>query len=288
MKYLVATDGSVNARACVHDLSRSQLAEDDRIKVVAVWNSDPLALIPPKLNNANAVALVNETVSALRLSFGDRVTGDCLRGDVVASILKAAQTWGADKILMGAHASSNLPEALISDNSKEILRKAKSSVVIYRHSTESFDRSGPKKVLWCIDSAAQANRVFVLLQNHIDLPSSSELRILHVLQSAELWERRAVPRDPSVDENALHRDRMQQLMDEQIQKIKDIRPDVIASTFMVEGSSPVSGILKYAGEWRADLIVTGAHTYTLGERILLGSASEELVSKAGCSVEVVR
>jgi nucleotide-binding universal stress UspA family protein len=289
MKYLIATDGSSNARACVQDMSISTLSHDDQIKVIAVWNADPFALIPAKLDNAKALSLVRETVDALQLSFGDRVSSECLRGDVVTMILRTAQTWQADKILIGAHAYTGMPEALIGDIAKEVLRKSKNSVVVYRHLPEGTIKAVPKKVLWCIDSAALANRVFVLLQNPIDLPLAAELRILHILQSVDAMGRKSsVQHDMSSDRDSIHRNEMQQLMDEQIEKIRRIRPDVAASTAMVEGVNPVAGILKYASDWQADLIVTGAHTYTVGERILLGSASEELVNRATCSVEVVR
>jgi nucleotide-binding universal stress UspA family protein len=289
MRYLVATDGSVNAKACVQDLSISHLAPDDVVKVIAIWNSDPFAVIAPRLNNAKALSLVNETVNSLKASFGDRVTGECVRGDVVAMILKSAQTWQADKILIGAHAYTDMPAALVSDIAKEVLRKAKQSVVVYRHLPDGTLKTGPKKVLWCLDSAPLANRIFVLLQNQIDLPLASELRVLHILQTVDFIKRRKEPgQDMSLERESFHRDEMQRLMDEQTEKIREIRPDVVTSTAMVEGENPVAGILKYAKDWQTHLIVTGAHTYTVGERILLGSASEELVNRAFCSVAVVR
>jgi nucleotide-binding universal stress UspA family protein len=273
----------------VQDLSISHLAPADVVKVIAIWNSDPFAVIAPRLNNAKAMALVSETVNTLKASFGDRVTGECVRGDVVAMILKSAQTWQADKILIGAHAYTDMPAALVSDIAKEILRKSKNSVVVYRHLPDGTIKTGSKKVLWCIDSAPLANRVFVLLQNQIDLPLASELRILHILQKVDFIERRKTARqDMSLERESFHRNEMQRLMDEQTEKIRDIRPDVVTSNAMVDGEDPVAGILKYAREWQTDLIVTGAHAYTIGERILLGSASEELVNRASCSVEVVR
>jgi nucleotide-binding universal stress UspA family protein len=289
MRYLIATDGSISAKACVQDLGISHLAPDDVVKVIAIWNSDPFAVIAPRLNNAKALSLVTETVNTLKASFGDRVTGECVRGDVVAMILKYAQTWQADKILIGAHAYTDMPPALVSDIAKEVLRKAKNSVVVYRHLPEGTVKTGSKRVLWCLDSAPLANRVFVLLQNHFDLPVASELRILHILQSVDFIERRKAPRQSmSLERESFHRIEMQRLMDEQTEKIREIRPDVVTSAVMVEGDNPIVGILKYAKDWQTDLIVTGAHSYTSGERILLGSASEELVNRAFCSVEVVR
>jgi nucleotide-binding universal stress UspA family protein len=49
-----------------------------------------------------------------------------------------------------------------------------------------------------------------------------------------------------------------------------------------------SEILKFAEEWRPDLIVLGSHGRRGAERFLLGSVSEAIVRHAHCSVQIVR
>jgi nucleotide-binding universal stress UspA family protein len=46
-------------------------------------------------------------------------------------------------------------------------------------------------------------------------------------------------------------------------------------------------ILDEAARWQADLIVMGSHGYGAWQRLLLGSVSQAVVSRADCSVEVV-
>jgi len=46
-------------------------------------------------------------------------------------------------------------------------------------------------------------------------------------------------------------------------------------------------ILDEAARWQADLIVMGSHGYGAWQRLLLGSVSQAIVSRADCSVEVV-
>ena len=52
--------------------------------------------------------------------------------------------------------------------------------------------------------------------------------------------------------------------------------------------SPKSAITEEADRWQADLIVMGSHGYGAWHRFLLGSVSQAVVSRAQCSVEVVR
>jgi len=52
--------------------------------------------------------------------------------------------------------------------------------------------------------------------------------------------------------------------------------------------SPRSAIAEEADRWQADLIVMGSHGYGAWHRFLLGSVSQAVVSRAQCSVEVVR
>lgn len=54
------------------------------------------------------------------------------------------------------------------------------------------------------------------------------------------------------------------------------------------GDSPVRGILKKAGEWRADLIVVGSHGRSAMERFFLGSVSHKVANEARCSVRIAR
>ena len=51
---------------------------------------------------------------------------------------------------------------------------------------------------------------------------------------------------------------------------------------------PATAIVEEADDWKADLIVVGSHGRTGIQRLLLGSVAQAVVSRARCSVEVVR
>lgn len=52
--------------------------------------------------------------------------------------------------------------------------------------------------------------------------------------------------------------------------------------------SPAWGIILFAEEWQADLIVVGSNNRSLLGRLALGSVSQTVVTQAGCSVRVAR
>jgi nucleotide-binding universal stress UspA family protein len=52
--------------------------------------------------------------------------------------------------------------------------------------------------------------------------------------------------------------------------------------------SVADAILDYANEWKVDLVVVGTRGLSGVKKILLGSVSSELLSRASCSLVVVR
>ena len=60
------------------------------------------------------------------------------------------------------------------------------------------------------------------------------------------------------------------------------------TTTTVRDGAPRDVILDCAAEWHPDLIVIGSHGRTGIDRFVLGSVSESIVRRAGCSVEIVR
>jgi nucleotide-binding universal stress UspA family protein len=60
------------------------------------------------------------------------------------------------------------------------------------------------------------------------------------------------------------------------------------ATTVTRDADPRRGILDYATEWNADLIVMGSHGRRGLDRLLLGSVAEAVMRHAACSVQIVR
>jgi len=283
MKYLIATDGSPNANACIEYLSIGKLADTDLVKVLTVWDASRFRVIPARLEKEEAEKLLSDTVKNLKLVFGERVSGACIQGEVAASIIRAIQVWRADKILLGAHARTDLPEILIGNITQEILDKSKTSVVICRERQDESIQNHAKKILCCVDNVPFTETVFS------DLPVAAELRLLHIQKPIEpSTESQEIEHSLNPHSGVLAGSDLEHLMDELIEKIHTIRPDIITNTTIIEDTSPGKAILNFSNKWQADLIITKSHNYTHGERILMSSVSTEIANNAKCSVQVIR
>ena len=53
-------------------------------------------------------------------------------------------------------------------------------------------------------------------------------------------------------------------------------------------AEPIPGIVEEAERWHANLVIVGCHGYGPLRRLLLGSVSQAVLTKASCSVEVAR
>jgi nucleotide-binding universal stress UspA family protein len=69
----------------------------------------------------------------------------------------------------------------------------------------------------------------------------------------------------------------------------NVRADktIEVTTGILDGQ-PQQAIVGEAARWGADLIVVGSHGYGFWDRLLLGSVSQAVATRAGCSVEIVR
>ncbi|HZS45325.1 MAG TPA: universal stress protein [Blastocatellia bacterium] len=62
----------------------------------------------------------------------------------------------------------------------------------------------------------------------------------------------------------------------------------IAASYHVAKEYPITGIVDFAKEWNADLIMMGSHSHSALARFFLGSIAKGVIRHAHCSVEVIR
>lgn len=69
---------------------------------------------------------------------------------------------------------------------------------------------------------------------------------------------------------------------------RGVNGDNVSVTTGVLTGAPHRRIVEEAEEWGADLIMIGSHGYSMWERVLLGSVSQNVAQHAKCSVWIVR
>ena len=122
-------------------------------------------------------------------------------------------------------------------------------------------------------------------------PADSEVRVAYVVEktpqpAAEMWA--GSYEDYFGELNQWKRARARQAL-ETATRILDAREDkTLRVTAEVLEGQPKRRIPEEAESWGADLVVVGSHGYGFWDRLLLGSVSQAVASRAPCSVEVVR
>jgi nucleotide-binding universal stress UspA family protein len=196
-------------------------------------------------------------------------------GTHYAEILKRAETWKADVIVIGAHGHSGVASVLGSV-AERVVRHALCRVLVARSTTlhgcvlAATDLSDPSLAA-VVAAAEEAQRRDVVLEvvHSLDLPREESFHLLGIEIPASY-----PPKD--LRENA--RRRLASMMH---------AAGIVGDQRILDGPA-AAVVLREAARARAELIVVGAHGNSGFTPLLLGSVAEGIVRAAPCSVLVVR
>lgn len=208
-------------------------------------------------------------------------------GHPLQEILEHARTLGAGLLVAGLQGVGQSTEGAGSVAAK-LARKSPVSVLLVRPShVHAFE-----KIVACVDfSPASA----VVMREAVAMAreNSTGVECLHVWK--EPW---VVAFDPestmtsaypviifTQEERKAH---MSQLREQLHSQVSAVAPDVPCSEVLHEALNHGSGIIAHATEQQADLIVIGSTGHSRLRQALLGSTAERLLTRAPCSVLVVR
>ncbi len=151
-----------------------------------------------------------------------------------------------------------------------------------------------KRILIAYDGSDYANAALEDLKR-AGLPAETEVLVVTVadvflppggFENTEIPEAVAPAVQKGWDHSARMVEEARKVAEEGARKIQTdfpdwkVQPDAFAD-------SPPWGIIRRAGEWKADLIVAGAHGLHSTGRIVLGSLAQLVATQAACSVRIV-
>ena len=289
MRVLLATDGSDDAQAAAACLAGFALPEDTAVHVVTVAALTPSALDIPivrdfkasLLQEAHAVA--NATCAGLAKRFRT-VEALVLEGDPRDELVRAAEDWPADLVVVGARGLSGVAGWLLGSVSMAVARHAPCPVLVVKR--------GPRRcrrILVAVDGseAALAAASFVA---RLPLDPGVGIQLVGVVER---------PRYPSAAPAAAAaalRGAIQQIVTERTAALGDAL-ERAADEFgeraprverWLTVGHPSDEIVRAAHAADADLVVVGARGLGAVKRLLLGSVSEAVLRNAEHCVLVVR
>ena len=305
MKILFGYDGSSYADAALDDLRLAGLPDEVEALVLTVVEGVLPSDVEPKFASsadstgrciseqarANARELKANLTSAtkrLRESFpGWRVKGEARRGAAAEAIIRHADEWRADLIVVGSQGRGAIGRFFIGSVSKKVVTEAHCSVRVARRRFEKDD-GAPPRIIVGVDGSPGAERAVRAVGKRIWSDDTevrlvivdhrvSPARFAHVLPIA-------ATRIIELDEQMLARAREMSDWAEQ-----ELRHANVKVSIEIKQGEPPSALIEEAQKWKTDSIFVGSVGLNhLDEKSGLGGVATELVTNAPGSVEVAR
>lgn len=310
MKILIAYDGVNSIEKKINDLKRAGLPRDVEATLFTVVD----AFMPPvaaheelalSLSATNYMDAQREEVFArikkdqqrakkksemeakrLRKAFPQWV----IRTEAVVdsppwAIIKKADEWHPDLIVMGSHGGSVAARFFLGSISRSVLIHSKHSVRIVRQ--QRRPEKSPIRILvgfdGSLESQAAANAVI-----ERTWPKKTSVKLVTAFDEKMIWAI-AFQHFPSAEKynkkdhgekTYIHR-----LMAPFKKRLHDKGIEV---SEVIKAGTPWKVLVQEAKRWRADCIFVGARGLGGVDRFLIGSVSNAVASRIDCSVEVVR
>ena len=312
MKILIAHDGSPSADAALVDLQRAGLPKEAEAVVVSVAD---IMMVPatPSYELAGQALMSRRVTSGLvnaqrqtelvlkdanefasrardqvRSYFpGWNVRTETLAGSAAWELISKANEWKPDLIVVGSHGRSAVSRFILGSVSKKVVTDSDHSVRVARGNMER-DVNTPPRVVIGVDGSTESEQAVRAVGSRV-WPHGTEVRIVTVDDSVST--RRIANILPTAAEmigssNEETARKAQQMAEWAAAELRVIGLKV---SVVMEKGDPRRVLIEQAEAWDADSIFVGGRRFNSAlERFQLGSVATALVTKAHCSVEVVR
>ncbi|HET8783585.1 MAG TPA: universal stress protein [Pyrinomonadaceae bacterium] len=312
MRILIGYDGSESADAALADLRKAGLPRDVKALVVSIGE----VLLPPAEIGSDMVqppltsrivthALGQAAVRAQQSiretqefaeEAADRVRSYFPHWDVQAEgvagapaseLVNKADEFKADLVVVGSRGRSTLGRFILGSVSKKVVTDSCHSVRVARGSLKKNNDS-PPKILIGVDGSSEAEKAVREVGMRV-WPKGTEVRIVAVDNGTSPARiSRVLPMAAEMIKNsndtALAASRAMIEWAE-----RELRAIGLQVSVVIKKGDPQRVLIEEARAWDADSIFVGSRKCDgTFERFWLGSVSTALVTKAHCSVEVVR
>lgn len=290
MKILIAYDGSACAQAALDDLRSAGLPTQANVKVVSIletWLPPPSswALMEGTTRASeelDRLALAQGAAVSLRSMFpGWELTAQEEIGSPSGVLLKIADDWKPDLLVVGSHSRSAAGRFFLGSVSQKLVHEAHCSVRVARGRVQEPDT--PLRIVVGVDgSAGSQAAVNVVAQR--SWPPKTEVKLVNATWSSpHLY---AEPAATAVmkwlaEEHARIEASLQQAQEK-------LQAAGLQVTRLTAQEDPKTLLCEEAERWGADCMFVGAKGVGRLERLLIGSVSSAVAARAHCSVEIVR
>jgi nucleotide-binding universal stress UspA family protein len=203
------------------------------------------------------------------------------RGAAYAEIVRCADRWRADFVVIGSHGRAGLARAILGSVAERVARHAHCSVLVARPfegngvvlaATDLSDPSLPAIAAGAAAAKRAGARLVVV--SVIEWPSFVSSSFVGVMGT--------LPALPPIELQMQLRDATRSTLERAMEQV-----GAVGEARVLEGSA-ASAIVSCAEELRSQLVVVGSHGRSGLARLALGSVAESVIRNASCSVLTVR
>ena len=305
-KVLLAYDGSEGAKLALKGLRHCGLNGKVQVLVLTAVDAMPLPpsrgkepKIPEWISNEQTKARQRiqrevlwaqeqskEAVTYLKTHFrGWKVASQVVVDSPAWAIINKAELMKADLIVMGAHGTSAAARLFLGSVSQKVAMEAKCNVHVIRGDQEIKKKS--LKILIALDGSIASHLAVKRIAERI-WTGGTEIHLVtavdHTVSSAVMHKSSPVRQwiKDNLHNNAQWVDRMVR------SSVEKLREKGYAVSFLVKEGDAKQVILEEARVSGVDLVVMGNRGLGLIKRMILGSVSTAVLSRAHCSVEVIK
>jgi nucleotide-binding universal stress UspA family protein len=282
MKILIATDGSTDARLAAQWLADFPLPDDVSALAISAVQLPPSPIDIPTvvefkrtlLDDARQAA--DDVVAVLKPRVA-AVESRAVVGDPRTEIVRIAEEWGADLVVVGARGLGAVATAVLGSVSLAVARHASCSVLVVRPNPKPL-----RSVAVGVDGSENAREAARFLAR-FGLPPSVGVRLVGVV------DRPPFPRTAPASVRAMLQEAVAVVIEERRQALNAALGSAAESFETAARELPVGAPAETLERLSADvdLIVLGARGLGPVKRLLLGSVSEHLLRHAACAVLIV-
>lgn len=293
MKILFATDGSKYSEFAVKFLKHLHLTDNSKVYLVNVVQSytpagytDVYPGILTMLEDfhkeslAAADKILNKT-EALFDGGPAKIVKKSYVGHPAEEIIKAAEEFDVDLIVIGSAGRTGIEELLLGGMSQKVLKYSKRAVLIVKKSFKKLD-----KILFASDGSVYAHKALEWVVNS-KIPKSAKVHVLSVVPALE---------NVLLQESMASKEIIKPIMDAHKHAaeliIEAAKKELKSHFSKVDGEvvigDPANEIVIASKEGKYDIIILGAKGASNIEAFLLGTVTKKVAKLTSSSVIVVR
>jgi nucleotide-binding universal stress UspA family protein len=284
MRVLLASDGSPDAMQAAQWLAASGASTSADILVLSVVTSSAVPPVPTPI--AERLREEGRTVAEqTRAALGPHGATAAVRvaeGDAREEIMRVAEDWDADLVVMGSRGLGRAQGFLLGTVSLAVARHGTRPVLVVKGRTRALGSA--MVALDGSEDALNALRLFARWPKLADLT----VRLVGVVEPLPFP--RTAPKMIQAQLQAAVAAAEAERRDALQQAFAIARPLLPAGkiTETLTSGDPASEVLRIADENAVDLIVLGARGLGVVQRLLLGSVSEAVLHDAQCAVLIAK